>query len=63
MGYWQIFVDEYQNIGESTAMECMKKISAEVIEVFGQDYIRKPTEADVDRLLQVAEACDFSGKR
>ena len=52
-------VDEYLKIGGSTAMECMKNFAASVIQVFGDEYLRKPTQADVDRLLQVAEARDF----
>ena len=54
-------VDEYLKIGESTAMECMKNFAAGIIQVFGKEYLRKPTQADVDRLLQVAEARDFPG--
>ena len=27
--------------------------------MFGKDYLRKPTQADVDHLLAVAEARDF----
>jgi len=54
-------VDEYLNIGGSTAMECMKNFAAGVIQVFGDEYLRKPTQADVDRLLQVVDARDFPG--
>jgi len=53
-------VDEYLKIGESTAMECMKNFTAGVIQVFGEEFLRKATQVDVDRLLQVAEARDFS---
>jgi len=52
-------VDEYLKIGESIAMECMKNFAAGVIQVFGEEYLRKLMQADVDRLLQVAEARDF----
>ena len=31
------------------------------IKTFSQEYLRKPTQIDVDCLLQVAETCDFSG--
>ena len=54
-------VDEYLNIGASTAHECMKKFCSSIIEVFGEEYLRKPNQADVDRLLQVLEARDFLG--
>ena len=42
-------------------MECLKNFSAGVVQAFGQEYLRKPTQADVDRLLVVAEAHDFPG--
>ena len=54
-------VDEYLKIGASTALECMKNFAISVIEVFGNEYIRKPTQADVHHLLQVTEARDFAG--
>ena len=44
-------VDEYLKIGESTALECLKNFAARVVQTFGQEYLRKPTQADVDRLL------------
>ena len=54
-------VDEYLKIGVSTAIECLKKFASCAIDVFGEQYLRKPNQADADRLLQVAEACDFPG--
>ena len=51
-------VDEYLKIGESTAIECMENFATGVIQVFGVEYLRKPTQADVDRLLAIAEASD-----
>jgi len=54
-------VDEYLKTGGSTSMGCMKNFDAEAIQVFGKEYLRKPTQANVDHLLQVAEAHDFSG--
>ena len=54
-------VDKYLKIGVSTAMECMKKCALGVAKVFGKEYLRKPNQADVDRLLQVAEAHDILG--
>jgi len=54
-------VDEYLKISASTAMERMKKFALGIIEVFGEEYLRKPNQVDIDRLLQVAEARDFPG--
>jgi len=53
-------VDEYLKIGTDTALKCMKFCLA-IIQVFGEEYLRKPNQGDVDRLLQVAEAHDFCG--
>jgi len=52
-------VDEYLKIGASTALECMKKFYSAIIKVFGEEYLWKPNQADIDRQLQVAEAHDF----
>ena len=54
-------VDEYLKIGASTAHECMKKFCSAIIEVFREEYLRKPNQANVDRLLQVTETRDFPG--
>lgn len=54
-------IDEYLKIGAITALECMKKFALGVIEVFGVEHLRKPNQADVDRLMQAAEARDFPG--
>ena len=54
-------VDEYMKIGATIALECMKNFAIGVIEVFGNEYLRKPTKADVHRSLQVAEVRDFPG--
>ena len=52
-------VDKYLKIGVSTALECIKKFASCVVEVFEEKYLRKPNQADVDRLLQVTETYDF----
>ena len=54
-------VDEYLKIGESTTMECMKNFATSVIQVFGEEYLRRSIQDDVDRLLVMAEAHDFPG--
>jgi len=60
-GITTYYVDEYSKIGESTALECLKKFSAGVVQTFGQEYLGKPTQVDVDHLLAVAKARDFPG--
>jgi len=52
-------VFEYLNIGASTTLECMKKFVLCVIEILEEEYLRKPNQDDIDRLLDVIEAHDF----
>ncbi|KAL5810720.1 hypothetical protein ACOSQ4_027288 [Xanthoceras sorbifolium] len=47
--------DEYIKIGESTAIESMKRFCRAVVEVFGKRYLRSPNAYDVARLLQIGE--------
>ena len=49
---------EYLKIGASIALECMKFALGDV-EIFGEEYLRKPNQVDVNCLLQVAKARDF----
>ena len=46
-------VDEYLKIGAITALEYMKNFALGVIEVFGDEYLRKPIQADVDRYFKL----------
>eukprot|EP00267_Zea_mays_P044613 XP_020396818.1 uncharacterized protein LOC109940876 [Zea mays] len=46
------YVDEYLRIGESTAIECLRKFVRAVCEVFGPEYMRAPNKADTIRLAQ-----------
>jgi hypothetical protein len=54
-------VDEYVRIGESTTIECLERFVRGVNEVFGAEYLRRPNNNDVDRLLQMGEARGFPG--
>ncbi|XP_057803484.1 uncharacterized protein LOC131018792 [Salvia miltiorrhiza] len=38
--------DEYLRIGETTALECLKKFCKAVVRIFGGTYLRRPTIAD-----------------
>jgi len=53
--------DEYIHIGESTALESLRRFVAVVVEIFEAEYLRYPTEADVARLLAVNEKRGFPG--
>ncbi|XP_042061213.1 uncharacterized protein LOC121805430, partial [Salvia splendens] len=45
--------DEYLHIGETTSLECLKYFCQAVIEVFGDQYLRKPTREDCRDLLRM----------
>ncbi|XP_023157016.1 uncharacterized protein [Zea mays] len=55
------YVDEYLRIGESTAIESLRKFVKAVCEVFGPQYLRAPNEDDTARLLSIAEQRGFPG--
>ncbi|XP_042472493.1 uncharacterized protein LOC122055180 [Zingiber officinale] len=51
--------DEYIKIGESTAIESVKRFYRAVVEVFGGQYLRSPNAHDVARLLHIGELRGF----
>ncbi|XP_019184650.1 PREDICTED: uncharacterized protein LOC109179606 [Ipomoea nil] len=53
--------DEYIQIGESTAIESLKRFCRAVAVVFGQRYLRAPDANDVARLLEIGERRGFPG--
>ncbi|XP_062115910.1 uncharacterized protein LOC133830029 [Humulus lupulus] len=53
--------DEYIKIGESTALESLKRFCHVVVEVFGTHYLRSPNDDDVARLLHIGESRGFPG--
>ncbi|XP_024014464.1 uncharacterized protein LOC112088419 [Eutrema salsugineum] len=54
-------VDEYLRIGESTAILCLENFTSSIIELFGDQYLRRPTPEDLKHLLDVGESRGFSG--
>uniref|UniRef100_A0A1J3D7M3 Nuclease HARBI1 n=1 Tax=Noccaea caerulescens TaxID=107243 RepID=A0A1J3D7M3_NOCCA len=54
-------VDEYLRIGESTARSCLDNFVEGIINVFGNDYLRRPTLEDLERLLQKGAERGFPG--
>ena len=53
--------DEYINIGESTAIECVKRFCRAVVEIFAGQYLRSPTANDIARLLYIGQQRGFPG--
>ena len=43
--------DEYVRIGESMVLESLRRFVAAVIDIFEDEYLRSPNEADTTRLL------------
>ncbi|XP_052177493.1 uncharacterized protein LOC127791548 [Diospyros lotus] len=54
-------VDEYVRISESTAVESLKRFVKAVVEVFGEQYLRRLNSIDIARLMTVAEQREFLG--
>jgi len=52
-------LDEYLKMGESTGVACLNKFVQGVIEVYGEEYLRRPTVQDVERLLEIGERRGF----
>ena len=53
--------NDYIRIGESTALQCLRRFSKAVVEVFGPEYLRLPNEEDTTRLLAIGESRGFPG--
>ncbi|KAF0702627.1 hypothetical protein AaE_015813, partial [Aphanomyces astaci] len=53
--------DEYCRLGESTAIESMKRFARAVVSEFGPVYLREPNEEDVEKHLNLNESRGFPG--
>jgi hypothetical protein len=53
--------DEYVRIGESTAVESLKKFVKAVVNIFSEEYLKSPNSNDISRLLAVNEKRGFPG--
>uniref|UniRef100_A0A0D3D0T8 DDE Tnp4 domain-containing protein n=1 Tax=Brassica oleracea var. oleracea TaxID=109376 RepID=A0A0D3D0T8_BRAOL len=54
-------VDEYIRLGETIARKCLHHFTAEIIHLFGDEYLRRPTSEDLQRLLYIGEQRGFPG--
>ncbi|OWZ22363.1 Nuclease HARBI1 [Phytophthora megakarya] len=54
-------MDEYVRIGESTAVESVLCFCGAVIDLFREEFLRAPTDADVQRLLTLHAQRGFVG--
>ena len=55
------FIDEYVRIGETIALKSLKKFVTVAIDVFSEEYLRKPNNEDIARLLAHGKHQGFSG--
>ncbi|KAL0736556.1 hypothetical protein Bca4012_012766 [Brassica carinata] len=54
-------VDEYLRLGETTALLCLENFVEGIINLFGDEYLRRPTPEDLQRLLDIGETRGFPG--
>lgn len=54
-------VDDYVRIGESTAIESLRRFTKAIVEVFGNQYLRRPNNDDIARLMAIGEQRGFPG--
>ncbi|XP_010478058.1 PREDICTED: uncharacterized protein LOC104757053 [Camelina sativa] len=58
-GYTADAVDEYLRLTETTSHKCLLHIVEGVINLFGDEYLRRPTAEDLQRLLNIGEHRGF----
>uniref|UniRef100_A0A0D3ASC5 Myb-like domain-containing protein n=1 Tax=Brassica oleracea var. oleracea TaxID=109376 RepID=A0A0D3ASC5_BRAOL len=54
-------VDEYLRLGETTTRSCVENFMEGIIYLFGDEYLRRPTPAGLQRLLDIGEYRGFPG--
>jgi hypothetical protein len=54
-------IDEYVRMGESTIIESFKRFNRAIIEMYGEKYLRKPTEEELMRIAESNAARGFPG--
>ena len=55
------FMDEYVWIGEITALQSLEKFVTAVVDIFSEEYLRKPNNEDIARLLAHGKMRRFLG--
>uniref|UniRef100_A0A0D3BKC1 DDE Tnp4 domain-containing protein n=1 Tax=Brassica oleracea var. oleracea TaxID=109376 RepID=A0A0D3BKC1_BRAOL len=54
-------VDEYNRLSSTTTRSCVEHFVEGIIYLFGDEYLRRPTPADLRRLLDISEHHGFLG--
>jgi hypothetical protein len=52
-------IDEYLKLGKTTGLECLEYYCSDIIEYFGDEFLRRPTIADTQRLLAKTKEREF----
>jgi hypothetical protein len=55
------FLDEGLCMSESTVLKTVKEFATTVVEVFGDEFLRPPSESELQHILLVNEARGFPG--
>ncbi|KAL0708213.1 hypothetical protein Bca4012_074639 [Brassica carinata] len=53
--------DEYLRLAESTALLCLDNFTTAIIQLYGDEFLRRPTPDDLQRLLDEGEVRGFPG--
>jgi hypothetical protein len=54
-------IDEYLRLGKTTILEYLEYYCSDIIECFGDEFLRCPTVANTQRLLAKVEERGFPG--
>jgi hypothetical protein len=54
-------IDGYMKLGKTMILECLEYYCSDIIECFGDKFLRRPTITDTQRLLAKAEERVFLG--
>nr|VDD31699.1 unnamed protein product [Brassica oleracea] len=54
-------VDKYLRLGESTALSCLHHFTDGIIQLFGDEYLRRPIPEDLQRLFDMGDKRGFPG--
>jgi hypothetical protein len=54
-------IDEYMKLGKTIVLVCLEYYYSGIIEYFGDEFLRRPTVTDTQRLLAKTEEHGFPG--
>ena len=54
-------LDDHLQMGESTVLETLKRFVRTIVNVFGEEWIRPPSEVELQEIRKVNDARGFPG--